>query len=997
MWQALVTAAILVLPRGSAGDSSAGGHARLAAATQVMNSIVAVAGDRRTPPTLRIVPGGSGVRVAWYSPKEHAVILEEQSVDLCFSMGADSLNALAVMIGHELAHVYRDHDFPGDFGNGFAELSAAGKVRAASASWTFLYEVQADVFGGLFGHLAGYNTLGVTPRLLPMIYQHFQLDEAEGNYPSLFDRQQIAVESEQRLAKLVPVFDVGRHLLAIGENELSAAFFAFLARDFPSRDIQNNAGVALAREALKRMTGPRSLLALPLDLDPETRLRPRRAGTRSVATADPVVDSLLTAAHKWLTQAEESDPRYAVGLINLACVEFLRGADLEARAAARRALLVTDDMTIVAAAHIVEGACLLADDPAAARAAFVEARLGRPDLARTNLNLLDGALPPPTPDRARIREAPIGTGTEIHAAILADPISIELTGMYPGAIPPWLLYREFDDRIGYIVDSGSYLVFLIATKPSNTGETGGGIRLGASRQDVEAAYGLPDARISAVGSSQWVYQDARLAIELDSDGSVAGWLQYSHEGEFYQSPDTQPYPFGPRVALVIGNDDYSAGRLKNAVGDAVAMGQVLQRAGFRVIQSTNANYATMTDKIREFGETLRAQGGAGLFYYAGHGLQIEGANYLIPLDAQVSHRDDIEREFMPLARVERYLAEANNELNVMIIDACRNDPYTSTAFRSAGVGLADVDVRGTFVAFATETGKVAVDAGIDGHSAFTGSLLQHLLTPGLPIEHLFYEVRKDVERITGGMQTPLTRSKLTGPFYFVPEGKSAIALEVGSIGMTPPLPFPTERSDTVRVETADGVFYLDRFEVTVGAFADFLSLAGNRMEDGSPWFDSADVHAPISGGPEFLPKPGLENHPVTEISWYGARAYCRWQGKRLPSSDEWLASALGPAGARFPWADESAGTAVIRANFEGDQDSYQTTAPVGSFPAGASPYGAQDMAGNVWEWIADEQGTMRLALGASWHNDASWFSQRQWLDASIPNEVTGFRCVQSTR
>jgi len=164
--------------------------------------------------------------------------------------------------------------------------------------------------------------------------------------------------------------------------------------------------------------------------------------------------------------------------------------------------------------------------------------------------------------------------------------------------------------------------------------------------------------------------------------------------------------------------------------------------------------------------------------------------------------------------------------------------------------------------------------------------------------------------------------------------------------------------------TLDG-FWIDQTEVTNAQFAAFLNDQGNQTEGGLTWLDQEDEDCLIeqSGG-EFRPKSGYGDHPVTQVSWHGAKAYCEWVGARLPTEAEWEYAARGPEGRAFPWGDGFDGTRLnyCDANCLGHwadkavDDGYADAAPVGSYPGGASWCGALDMAGNVWELVADWYG-----------------------------------------
>ena len=222
----------------------------------------------------------------------------------------------------------------------------------------------------------------------------------------------------------------------------------------------------------------------------------------------------------------------------------------------------------------------------------------------------------------------------------------------------------------------------------------------------------------------------------------------------------------------------------------------------------------------------------------------------------------------------------------------------------------------------------------------------------------------------------------------VEEGVAVKELGEGPPGVAP-------MGDVVFVENAG--FYIDRFEVTTALFSEFLSAMGNRTEGGMRWIETASKFARIeeSDG-RFVAEPGYENEPVVEVSWHGARAYCAWANKRLPTSEEWRQACSGDQGWRYPWGEEFV---PGRANIAGAQDGFVGAAPVGSFPAGASPSGALDMAGNVWEWTAADSITAAYSSGGSWSNSvvhARCASRASTVSdhAGILGNSVGFRCAR---
>ena len=225
-----------------------------------------------------------------------------------------------------------------------------------------------------------------------------------------------------------------------------------------------------------------------------------------------------------------------------------------------------------------------------------------------------------------------------------------------------------------------------------------------------------------------------------------------------------------RQALVIGNGGYSSSPLKNAVNDAADIAANLQRLGFSVILKKNVSHQEMEDTILEFGEQLK-KGGVGLFFYAGHGVQKDNRNYLIPIGAKINKDTDIKFQAVDAEMVLAEMGNAGNNLNIVILDACRDNPF-SGSFRSSSRGLAIISdaPKGTFITYSTSPGKVAAD-GSGRNSPYTESLIKYMNTKGLPIEEVFKEVRKDLGKKTGGQQVPWELSSLEGQFYFSP-GKS---------------------------------------------------------------------------------------------------------------------------------------------------------------------------------------------------------------------------------
>lgn len=219
-----------------------------------------------------------------------------------------------------------------------------------------------------------------------------------------------------------------------------------------------------------------------------------------------------------------------------------------------------------------------------------------------------------------------------------------------------------------------------------------------------------------------------------------------------------------RLALVIGNSHYSSGPLKNPANDARDISAALTKLGFEVIYEEDATRRKMDEAVRAFYSKLR-NSETGLFYYAGHGMQVKGRNYLIPVDARIETESDVEHESIDVGRVLGKMEDAGNPVNIVILDACRDNPFARSV-RSSGAGLARMDAPvGSIVAYATSPESVASD-GTGKNGVYTKHLLKQIMIPGLTIEQVFKAVRNGVIDETNNKQVPWESTSLRGDFYF---------------------------------------------------------------------------------------------------------------------------------------------------------------------------------------------------------------------------------------
>ena len=287
-----------------------------------------------------------------------------------------------------------------------------------------------------------------------------------------------------------------------------------------------------------------------------------------------------------------------------------------------------------------------------------------------------------------------------------------------------------------------------------------------------------------------------------------------------------------RVALVIGNGDYEhSAKLRNPANDATDMATALRKLGFEVILRTEANKREMFYAIREFREKLRGSDKLGLFYYAGHGAQHNGINYLLPVTHEVQDAAELEIDAISAQNVLAQMKAAGNPVNIVILDACRNQPFPG-ADRSDTRGLARMDaISGSLVAYATAPGQLAKD-GSGRNGVYTGELLRQMSEPGVGLLELFNSVGLEVSRSTAGRQQPWVSNSALPNIYLA--GATPQSTE------QPVTPAPSNPSSTVTHANAELLFWQSiassklcgDYEAYIGTYPNgqFVKLANNRTK-----------------------------------------------------------------------------------------------------------------------------------------------------------------------
>jgi hypothetical protein len=378
-----------------------------------------------------------------------------------------------------------------------------------------------------------------------------------------------------------------------------------------------------------------------------------------------------------------------------------------------------------------------------------------------------------------------------------------------------------------------------------------------------------------------------------------------------------------RVALVIGNSAYqSVPRLNNPKNDAILVADTLQRLGFTLVgggAQVELDKASFDQAVQRFGSQLIGADVA-LFYYAGHGLQVRGTNYLVPITANPARETDVDFQMVDIALVLRQMEGAGTKLNIVILDACRNNPFGGRGLRASDGGLAQMRApEGTLLSYATQPGNVALD-GDDGHSPYTRALVETMQKPGLDVLQAFNQVGLIVKRATGSAQQPwVSTSPIDGEFYFsgaaaqlVATAGQQVATAAAPATVVPPIPNPALAAPQVARTQSDFVFPdSDRRLLADGDLGtltqDELRIARNEIfARRGRYFDAPDLTARFSKFVWYAPRtwdPELndtEKANVASIERYEAGRGAP-TGFVFPDSDRRL---LTPADLRGHSTDE---------------------------------------------------------------------------------------------
>lgn len=520
---------------------------KLKVSKAVYDRIAQTAKDSRKQPTFNFIYNyAKPYYNAYYDPSNNTINLGEGIYDLCAGFGEDSLNALAMVLGHELAHFYKDHGWGMAFGTANEDLEVASKIyklKLTSERKTEC-EAQADYYGGLFAYMAGYKSLDVGPKFFKELYTAAALPAVTNGYPTLQERMKIGANSKKKLEKLIAVFEAANLLNATDDFERAASCYDHIISVFPSREVYNNAGVSLAREALKLFDVEKIKFAYPFTMDLDTRMD--NAGQKGLGEdRDEKMKRLLTEAKDMFNTAITMDPEYAPAYVNLTMVNDLLGDHELAAGMGSKAITMSQAyglQVLLANAYIAKGIALAnSGKNNEAKDAFNKAKEGNKLMAELNLNAITTpgffarlfGQPKKSEEKISSMEETIAeTEPGLMDAILEGAEEMEIKRQSDKR-PAIRIYSRHEESYTAIkVKTYSYpkgLDNFIVTTPFYKGKSGRGITIGAKAAQVKEQYGSPTRTVAGAQKTFYIYEKAKIIFLIDGSDKVDSWVIYAKE------------------------------------------------------------------------------------------------------------------------------------------------------------------------------------------------------------------------------------------------------------------------------------------------------------------------------------------------------------------------------------------------------------------------------------------------------------------------------------
>ncbi len=493
-------------------------------AQKIFNDLVKARGDFRTIPPQFVMNKGRQY-IAWMDQNKGEIGIEEKAYDVCTQFGKDSLNALAALISHEIIHYYEKHDWNRAFININADLKVADKLKALQADG-LQYEAQADYYGGILAITAGFNTFMVFESFLGKAYKAYGLPDEIDGYPSLSERRALYRNTADQLRQIHSIYQTANLLALTGYHDLANNYYKWILRDYGSYEVYNNFGANAALAALNLFEPKEMPFVLPIELDLKSRLD--ELVTRVPESVLRKRNQLLADAGRWLTHANQLNPKQSAPLVNLAIVQLLQGNKNKALQTLENALLLSrtqDNSQTLANAEIVLGVmAALEDDKKRAYDYFKSAQKGNKILASINLDRLEAV------DSGQKYLPPPAKGIETIEGVRLEDFLAELETMSSFSVADDIYCgkksKDHSDLFLHYAEDGEEILLFHRTRDDYAGATLKGIRLGDGIEKIHQEHGIPKQTLNLPRGTCLVYPNQRILFLLNQDGLLQEWVVY---------------------------------------------------------------------------------------------------------------------------------------------------------------------------------------------------------------------------------------------------------------------------------------------------------------------------------------------------------------------------------------------------------------------------------------------------------------------------------------
>lgn len=464
--------------------------------------------------------------IAWMDPHKVEIGMEEKAYDVCVSFGADSLNALAALLAHEIIHYSEKHDWVRQFAQQNDALPTSDSLRLQADQLE--QETQADHLGGLLAFTAGFDTGEMNASFLQRAYEAYGYADKLAGYPPLGDRIAMAQNTRERLRRLQGVWQTANLLSIIEEYELAKTFYQFILRDYKSYEVFNNAGVNAAHAAMQLFEPGEWPYAMPFEMDGKSRLD--KLKVRLPEEKSRKRKRLLAEAARYFQSASQISKAYLPAVINQVCVLMLQADWEEAEDLAMKAQRNSKrqkNVKMQADAQITLGIiAAMQDRKEEAAEWFAAAAAGNPGLAEINLAVVNSIKPQSSlPDFKVLGEEQIedlSLEDFLYDLTVDDQIDVG-GGQFLGVkrMPHSELFFQVAET-----DEGREYVLFHRTSSSYEGKSFRGLTLGATLDNITRRYGEPSNHIQMAGGSVVHYVAQRLFFEVDEQGRLTHWVSY---------------------------------------------------------------------------------------------------------------------------------------------------------------------------------------------------------------------------------------------------------------------------------------------------------------------------------------------------------------------------------------------------------------------------------------------------------------------------------------